>query len=263
MSKPQSFCEYDFDRMEAYNASMLNCYAFRRGTDMVEGHSLALGNMVSGFPFEIEGIRFHNSEATYIAGMFSDGSEAHLILQEALRTNENGFMAKKRIAKTHKSLKRTDWLEFNTQWMLYVVWCKVVSNADFLHLLMALPSEAMIIEDSTFQTGATADVWGTKNKTLRVLTSSYKKVLSLEGRSKAAIKDACDRMRVGDWRKHGIFKGRNVMGKILMACRDAVRNGITPHLDVELLRNKRINLCGRVLDFRDIPNVPGSYAVAC
>lgn len=263
MSNQQNLCGYDFDRMEAYDASMLNCYAFRRGSDVVEGHSLTLGNMVSGFPFEIEGVKFHNSEAAYIAGMFSDGSEGHLTLQESLRLNENGFIAKKRIAKTHTSLKRSDWMEFNTQWMLYVVWCKVVSNADFRNLLMAIPSDAVIVEDSTFQTGVTAEVWGTKNKTIRKLTYSYKKALSLEGRSKGAIKTACDKMRLGVWGKQGIFAGRNVMGKILMVCRDALQNGGTPHIDVELLRGKQINLCGRVLDFRYIPNVPVSYQIAC
>ncbi len=263
MSNQQNLCEYDFDRMEAYDAAVLDCYAFRRGSDVVEGHTLALGNMVSGFPFEIEGVKFYNSEAAYIAGMFSDGSEGHLTLQEALRANENGYMAKKRIAKTHKGLKRSDWMEFNTQWMLYVVWCKVVSNADFRQLLMAIPSDAVIIEDSTFQTGVTADVWGTKNKAVRKLTSSYKKALSLEGRSKAAIKAACDKMRLGDWRKHGIFEGRNVMGKILMLCRDALQNGGTPHIDVEMLKSKRINICRKVLDFNNIPSVEDSYHIAC
>ncbi len=263
MSSQQNFCGYDFDCMEAYDASVLNCYAFRRGSDVVEGHSLALGNMVSGFPFEIEGVKFHHSEAAYIAGMFSDGSEVHLTLQEALRANENGYMAKKRIAKTHKGLKRSDWMEFNTQWMLYVVWCKVVSNADFRQLLMAISSEVVIVEDSTCQTGVTAEVWGTKNKTLRKLTSSYKKELYLEGRSKTAIKAACDKMRLGDWRKYGVFEGRNVMGKILMVCREALQNGSIPHIDVELLRGKQINLCGRVLDFRYIPNVPVPYQIAC
>lgn len=41
------------DRVEAYDASTLNCYAFRRGTDSIEGHALAVGNMVSGFPFTL------------------------------------------------------------------------------------------------------------------------------------------------------------------------------------------------------------------
>lgn len=263
MNNKQNICSYDFDRMEAYNASMLNCYAFRRSSDMVEGHSLAFGNMVSGFPFEIEGVPFNNSEAAYIAGMFSDGSEAHLELQEALIVNDNGFMAKKSIAKPHRYIKRADWLEFNVQWMLYVVWSKVAENASFRHLLMALPSDAVIIEDSTFQTGNTADFWGTKNKIQRQLTREYKHKLNVKGLSKVAVKTACDCMRLEEWRKQGIFEGRNVMGKILMACKEALMNGTVPQIDIELLRTKRINICGKVLDFGNIPSVEDSYHIAC
>ena len=42
-----------FSSVEAYDASTLNCYAFRRGTDTKENITLLLGNMVSGYPFEI------------------------------------------------------------------------------------------------------------------------------------------------------------------------------------------------------------------
>ncbi|WP_304411567.1 hypothetical protein, partial [Bacteroides acidifaciens] len=49
------------DRVETYDASTVNCYAFRRGTDIVDGHALAIGNMVSGYPFDIQGNTFYNS----------------------------------------------------------------------------------------------------------------------------------------------------------------------------------------------------------
>ena len=58
----------DFMREEAYNASSQICYAFRRGTDERNGIVLSLGNMVSGYPFMLDGVRFHNSECAYIAG---------------------------------------------------------------------------------------------------------------------------------------------------------------------------------------------------
>lgn len=263
MSNQQKFSGYDFDRVEAYDASMLNCYAFRRASDMVDGNSLALGNMVSGFPFDIEDVLFRNSEAAYIAGMFSQGTDKHLEMQEALIANDNGFMAKKRIAKPHTAIKRADWLEFNVQWMLYVVWCKVVGNASFRQLLMALPSDAVIIEDSTFQAGTTADLWGTKNEIQRKLTREYKRELISKGLGKVAIKTACDKKRLGEWRKQGVFVGRNVMGKILMACREALITGAVPHIDVEMLKRKRINICGKVLDFSNIPSVEDSYSIAC
>lgn len=149
-SLPLSTAEAALLREEAYNASELDCYAFRHGTDVVCGRSLALGNMVSGFPLEINGIRFHNSEAAYIAGMFSDGSERHRGLQEALSANTNGFMAKKALRRQNECWAREDFPTFCKEWMLYVVWQKCVTNNDFRRLLRAIPLSAVIIEDSTF-----------------------------------------------------------------------------------------------------------------
>lgn len=243
------------DREEAYDASTVNCYAFRRGTDTIEGHALAVGNMVSGFPFKVQGNTFYNSECAYIAGMFSEDTDCHTDLQELLRDETNGFMAKKKIRRFNEDKKRADWEEFNVQWMLYCVWCKVVSNREFRDMLLAIPSEAIIIEDSTFQNGATAAVWGTKNATQRRLAADYKKQLEANGYSKAAIKRACDAKRLGEWRKQGVFVGKNLMGKILMLCRDAVLRGTTPDIDLELLRSKRIYLFGRLLTFDSIPTV--------
>lgn len=243
------------DRVEAYDASTLNCYAFRHGTDSIEGHAIAVGNMVSGFPFALEGVTFQNSECAYIAGMFSDDSENHLELQEALQVETNGFMAKKKIRRFNEDKKRADWEEFNVQWMLYCVWCKVVSNSDFRDMLLAIPSDAVIIEDSTFQKGATAAVWGTKNTTQRRLVADYKKQLEVDGHNKASIKRACDEKRLGEWRKQGVFVGKNLMGKILMICRDAVLRGTTPDIDLELLRSKKIFLLGKLLTFDKIPTI--------
>lgn len=243
------------DRVEAYDASTFNCYAFRRGTDSVEGHSLAVGNMVSGFPFAVDGVTFQNSECAYIAGMFSSDTDNHLELQEALRVETNGFMAKKKIRRFNENKKRADWKEFNVQWMLYCVWCKVVSNHNFRDMLLAIPSDAVIIEDSTFQNGSTAAVWGTKNATQRLLVADYKKQLEADGHNKVAIKRACDKKRLGEWRKQGMFVGKNLMGKILMLCRDAVLRGTPPNIDLELLRSKQIYLFGKLLTFDCIPMV--------
>ena len=239
----------DFVREEAYNASSQICYAFRRGTDERNGIVLSLGNMVSGYPFMLDGVRFHNSECAYIAGAFSDGTEEHLALQERLAVCTNGFMAKKAIRKPNEALKRADWESFNVQWMLYVVWTKCLGNADFRKVLLSLPVDAVIIEDSTFQNGRTATVWGTKNAELKGRLNQLKNELKAKGMTKAAIKRELDVMRLGEWASIGEFRGKNIMGKILMACRDALRNGSEPLIDYALLREKRINLLGRLLSF--------------
>lgn len=116
---------YDFlVREEAYEASSLNCFAFRHGYDVRQGLSLSLGNMVRGYGFDLQGIHFHNSECAYIAGAFSNGTDAHLAIQRQLVVCNNGYAAKKSIRKPYESLKRSDWERFNVQWMVYVVWQK-------------------------------------------------------------------------------------------------------------------------------------------
>ena len=239
----------DFVREEAYNASSLNCFAFRHGYDVKDGYALSLGNMVRGFGFDMQGVHFNNSECAYIAGAFSEGTEKHLAIQHELVENNNGFDAKKKIRKPREAEKRADWEAFNVQWMLYCVWMKCLGNGDFRKVLLSLPVDAVIIEDSTFMNGRTATVWGTKNDELKERLKAYNKALRAQDMSKAAAKRELDAKRLGEWSTVGEFRGKNVMGKILMACRDALRNGSEPYIDYALLREKKINLLGHLLTF--------------
>ena len=116
-------------------------------------------------------------------------------------------------------------------------------------LLLSLPVDAVIIEDSTFQAGATATVWGTRNAELKKRLKQLKNELKANGLTKAAIKRKLDEKRLGELATIGEFRGKNVIGKILMACRDALRNGSVPPIDYALLREKRINLLGRLVSF--------------
>ena len=97
--------------------------------------------------------------------------------------------------------------------------------------------------------GRTATVWGTKNAELKSRLNLLKKELKAKGMTKAAIKRELDVMRLGEWASIGEFRGKNIMGKILMACRDALRNGSEPLIDYALLSEKRINLLGHLLTF--------------
>lgn len=234
---------------EVYDASLLNCYAFRHGYDVKDGVVLALGNMVSGFGFDLQGIHFNNSECAYIAGAFSNGSPHHLAIQRELQLNNNGLQAKRCIRRPHENEKRSDWEEFNIQWMLYVVWQKCIGNADFRKLLISLPADVVIIEDSTFQVGKTATVWGTRNMELKKRLNLYKKELQAQGHSKAAIKRMQDVKRLGAWSKIGYFVGQNVMGKVLMLCKKALEEGESPTIDYALLDSKHINILGKELSF--------------
>ena len=238
-----------FCRTEAYDAAVLNCYAFRRGTDERNGIVLSLGNMVSGYPFEIEGIRFENSECAYIAGAFSSGSTQHLAIQRELQLNNNGLQAKRCIRKPHESLKRSDWELFNVQWMVYVVWQKCLGSEAFRNLLLSFPKDVVIIEDSTSLKGSRATIWGCRNDELKNRLDALRKELKAQGKCKAAIKREQDKMRLGEWSTIGVFKGQNLMGKILMACKQALEQGIEPPIDYVLLQEAHINLLGKELTF--------------
>lgn len=241
---------YDFlVREEAYDASSLNCFAFRHGYDVRQGLSLSLGNMVRGYGFDLQGIHFHNSECAYIAGAFSYGTDAHLAIQRQLVVCDNGYAAKKSIRKPYESLKRSDWERFNVQWMLYVVWQKCLGNEAFRNLLLSIPKDAVIIEDSTFLKGHRAAIWGCRNDELKKRLNALRKELKVQGVCKAAIKREQDKMRLGEWSTIGVFKGQNVMGKILMACKQALEQGTEPPIDYALLQDAHINLLGRELTF--------------
>lgn len=239
-----------FCRTEAYNAAVLNCYTFRRGTDVRNGIVLSLGNMVSGYPFEIEGIRFENSECAYIAGAFSLGTPQHLALQHPLTVCTNGFMAKKSIRKPHDNEKRADWETFNVEWMKYVVWQKCLGNEDFRHLLLCIPRDITLVRDKTEDHSQSATLWGCLN-------------MERHNREKRLWKDfSCrgDDQDPKEWRQKlnrereklkniGEWKGQNNMGKILMICRDCLVVGKEPPIDYDLLRQSNIYLFGKLLTF--------------
>lgn len=238
---------------EAYDASSVVCCAFCRGTDVWRGIELSVGNMVSGYPFEVEGVMFKNSESAYIAAAFSQGTAEHLALQRRLVDCSNGFLAKKSIRRPNTHLMRSDWEEFNVAWMQYVVWCKCMGNSDFARKLMSIPREVVIIENSTFQNGPTATFWGTRNAELKRLTLALKRELKAQGWSKAAVKREADARRLGEWSTVGVFRGKNVMGKILMSCREALLTGVPPAIEYDCLKEAHITLLGRPLSFDTLP----------
>lgn len=135
-------------RMETYDASKFNCWAFRKSTDVRDGISLRLGNLCGGFPFVLCGHAFPNSESAYLCGQFSQNTPVHAEIQQTLLEERNGFVSKKFVKRRYKECIREDWVEIRLQWMLYVVWQKCIGNADFRDLLFSLPHDAVIIENS-------------------------------------------------------------------------------------------------------------------
>ena len=163
-------------RMETYDAGKLNCWAFRKSTDVRDGITLSLGNLCGGYPFTLCGHTFSTSESAYLCGEFSLNTPMHTEIQHELQEQKNGFVSKKFIKSKYKEYIREDWETIRLQWMLYVVWHKCIGNADFRDLLLSLPKDAVIIENSNkrrrIENVNNDLVWGAKNKELREFEDS-------------------------------------------------------------------------------------------
>lgn len=237
-------------RMEEYDASKLKCWAFSKGTDVRNGITLSLGNLCKGFSFRFYGHLFQTSEAAYLCGEFSSNNAISEAVQHSLLEEKNAFRAKKIIKRRSIEYMRQDWEEIRLQWMLCVVWQKCVGNSDFRELLLSLPDNAVIIEDSTANHGETALVWGAKNKELRKARRTLKKELTAKNPTmkkkdlNALISSECNKIN-----NIGRFIGENNLGKILMLCQIALRYNQTPPINYSLLREKRIYLFGELLTF--------------
>ena len=244
--KPISLEDIDLSTFEEYDATNVAVRSFRHGFDVVEDSVFSLGNMCSGYPFLLCGEPFNNSEAAYIAGMFSLDTEIHLKIQKLLQDNNDGYAAKKEIRKRNEVIARSkeDWNQFNVEWMKFVVWSKCKGNKAFANLLMKIPEEVMIVENSTGMTGNTADFWGCFNPELEAIRDA-KEQLFLKKNPKAK-KEALIVER-NKWHNFGTWRGVNVMGKILKMCSICLRHGLEMPINKELLNSKHIHLLGKEL----------------
>lgn len=171
-----------------------------------------------------------------------------------MQRQTSGFAAKRFIKKRNSNLIRQDFADFRIQWMLYVVWQKCMGNADFANLLLKLPHDAIIIEDTTKQHGDAKEVWGCTNTELAIRRAELKKKVTRQAKSdnpkisKAALKrivnsETCKVNGIGT------FVGQNNLGKILMICRDCLIQGVEPPIDNALLNRSNIYILGRLLSF--------------
>ena len=254
MSQKADTFEIILGRVEHINASHFNCLSFAKASDMANGINVRLSNMAGGYPFSFGGVTWHDSETLYLCGEFSDSSEKHLLVQEDMQRQTSGFAAKRFIKKRNNNLIRQDFADFRIQWMLYVVWQKCKGNADFANLLLQLPHDAIIIEDTTKQQGDTREVWGCTNTELAIRRAELKKKVTRQAKSgnpkisKAALKrivnsETCKVNGIGT------FVGQNNLGKILMICRDCLIQGVEPPIDNALLNRSNIYILGRLLSF--------------
>ena len=237
----------DLRRDEQYDTSKHYCVAFRSKNDLWKDIPVPFGNMNGGYPYTMNGIEFPTSEHAYIFGIFSHNTPEHIALQKELLAEQSGYNAKRGIRNTHKAQWRTDWSDFNLDWMLHCVWHKAKECETFRNLLMAIPQGTTIIEDVSFKPYEAngADFWGARNpekKAFGKLAKKYAEALNLK--TQKATDEVEDRL-LWDYCNVGVYEGKNVMGKILMIVKDCLHHGTEPDIDYDLLRNKDIHFLGK------------------
>lgn len=240
------------DREEVYNPSIQNVWCFKHVDDIVEGVKLDLCNMTSCYPFEVDGVKWRSSEQLYLAGEFSNDTAEHHSIQEELRAAKSPYASKRFVKGKHRKQVREDFTEFRTQWMLWCVWQKCKGNIDFRKKLLSVPNDVILVEETTTDTGGSGHIWGCSNHELvearkAIARSITEKHTDLTKKNLAFLIN----VETNVIRNIGTFKGQNNIGKILMICRDCVKRGIEPEIDLNLLRSKNIFILGKQLTFQN------------
>lgn len=241
-------------RVENYDATQVHCCSFAKASDIVDGLNIRLTNMAGGYPFSFGGVTWRDSETLYLCGEFSKNTDIHQSIQMEMQRQTSGFAAKRFIKKRNECLVRHDFTEFRIQWMLYVVWLKCKGNVGFANMLLQLPHDAIIIEDTTKQHSDTKEVWGCTNQVLTARKAEVKKNIIKQAKadnpkiSKAALKRLVN-MEIYKVNGIGTFVGQNNLGKILMICRDCLIHGVEPPIDYALLESKDIHILGKRISF--------------
>lgn len=242
----------DLLKDEDYECSTTNVWSYRKGTDIRDGINIKFGNMCNGFPFEILGVPFSNSECAYIAGAYGNNDPESIRIQREISKMSNGYLCKRiyRNRPENTQFIRKDRNDYNIQWMIYVVWQKCLKNKDFSILMKRIPIDAHTVENTTGMSGHTSDFWGAKNKELIIARKEaeekvaknrifrYKKEL---GEEKMLAANRINNV--------GHFTGKNVMGKIIKICSLSLYYNQIPPIDFELLSGKKLYLLGQLMDF--------------
>ena len=131
-------------------------------------------------------------------------------------------------------------------------WQKCKGNKAFADLLKTIPNTAMVVENSTGMTGATAQVWGCFNKELEELRNAKETRYEIEHSNDKEFRNKKSTMlniERNKWNNYGVWSGRNYMGKIIKMCSICLKNGTELPIDYDLLRSKHIHPLGQELTF--------------
>lgn len=238
------------DREEVYDPQKVNLWFFHRVDDIVEGFLLNLCNMTSCYPFECQDIKWRSSEELYLCGEFSNDTEEHQQIQQELISAKSPYASKRFVKGKHRKQVRADFTEFRTQWMLWVVWQKCLGSPEFRSKLLSIPDDVVLVEETTTDTGGTGRIWGCSNHDLVKARKEKEKEIK-EQYAHLPKNDLKLRINIetNSIRKIGLFKGQNNIGKILMMCRQCLKNGTQPEIDLKLLESKDIYIFGKRISF--------------
>ena len=239
----------DFMRMEAYDSSQVGIVAFSKGTFKYNGHSIGFGNMRK-FPIDFMGHKFNCPETAYIACCYGQNNKDCIRIQKEVQASTNGLTCKRkyRYNETDRNYGRKDFHQsvWHFNLMLYLVWLKCKTHPKFCEILLAVPDDVAIIENQNGFKKVKVGDWGCKNPDAKSAYDKRLKELSLGGKSTNKMKETAT---IETWSK-GVWVGCNHCGKILMACRTALRNNTEPYIDYQALNDAKIYLFGKLLIFR-------------
>ena len=255
-SKPISWDDFSFRTLHVYDTQKQECWSFNSGKDVRNGISLQLGNMVNGFGVEILGIQFPNSEVPYQLAIFK--KDAVKVQEDIINPDKgwlyNGLKMKRKYIYSQKHWKDRRDTEFEDgkemwcyEWMKWIIWEKVKQNKEFADILLAIPRNAIIIEQAQKKPTKKPSMWGAWNEDLlaeRKIVIRAAQIGNGLGKTSRVVKDEIYKVNnVGEW------VGENAMGQILTMAKLALNEGCQMPIDEQLLNNAKINWFGKILHF--------------
>lgn len=242
----------DFTKIEEYNTDLVKVVPFSRSGLIYYGWDISFGNMNPKYPLDVFGHHFTCPEIPYIACFYGEKNTDCIRIQKEIITFAEGAKRCKQIYRRNEintKFGRADFHEstWHFQLMLYLVWCKCLQNPEFAQMLLAIPDDWVIIENQNgFNSIGTVGDWGCVNviaeKERRQINKAIKQS---QERNMVKRKDSA-KLETG---QHGIWIGMNHQGKILMACRAALRTNSIPYIDFNSLNMAHIYFLGNLLRF--------------
>ena len=255
-SKPIAWDDFSFRETHVYDTQKQECWSFNSKTDVRDGVSLQLGNMANGYGVEILGKQFPNSEIPYQLAIFKD--DAVKVQEEIINPVKgwlyNGLKMKRKFIYSQEHWKDRRDKEFEDgkelwcfEWMKWIVWEKVKQNQGFADILLAIPRNAIIIEQAQKKPTKKPSMWGAWNEDLLAERKIVIRAAQIEnglGKTSQPVKDVIYKVN-----NVGVWRGENAMGQILTMAKLALNEGIQMPIDTQMLNDAKINWFGKVLEF--------------